>query len=133
MTKALIVVALLLSGCVAASARNALGQDKGQQPAQKVLEADKGITLQLNCIDEQDQTIRQYGHLLREIKLTNKCEQRLKCNVYAAAYGPQGPQLGRTVMILAARSVGAGATQSFRFRIKEESGTLTSTRHCKVF
>ena len=133
MTKAPIVAALLLSGCVAASARNALGQDKGQEPPQVSFKADKGVSLQLNCIDEHDQTIGRYGHLLREIKMTNKCEQRMKCKVYAAAYGAQGPQLGRTVMILAAKSLGAAATQLFRFRIKEDDGMLMSTRHCEVF
>ena len=134
MTKALIVAALLLSGSIAASAQSDPGQDKGQEPPpQESFKADKGVTFQLKCIHEHDKTIGRDGHLLREIKMTNKCEQRLKCQVYAAAYGAQGPQFGRTVMILAAKSRGVAATKVYRFKIKEGDGMLTSTRHCQVF
>jgi Spy/CpxP family protein refolding chaperone len=94
--------------------------------------ADKGTTVQLNCIDEAGETRGDDSHLVRTIKLTNKCEQRLRCQAYAAAFGAQGVQHTRAVLILAPKSKGAAATKTYTFRIKENGGMLTSTRHCRV-
>jgi Spy/CpxP family protein refolding chaperone len=91
--------------------------------------ADPGITSQYNCIAEENKAIGTYGHLQYRVELKNKCEQRLKCLVYGAAFGAQGLQKGRAVMILAAKSRGEAA-KVFQFRIKEVGGMTTVSRHC---
>jgi Spy/CpxP family protein refolding chaperone len=127
MTKSRIfAAALILCGSLTyAAAQNA--------PAEPPPVADKGTTVQLNCIDEEGETRGGYGHLVRTIKLTNKCEQRLRCQAYAAAFGAQGVQHTQAVLILAPKSKGPAAAKAYRFKIKENGGMLTSTRHCRVF
>jgi hypothetical protein len=118
--------ALILCGSYAcANAQNA--------PVAPPPVADKGTTVQINCIDEEGETLGKDGHLVRAIKLTNKCEQRLRCQTYAAAYGAQGVQRGQAVLILAPESKGPAAARTYKFKIKEGGGMLTSTRHCRVF
>ena len=126
MTKTRIFAAAL---CLCASLTCAAAQNA---PAAAPPVADKGTTVQLNCIDEQGETRGDDGHLVRTIKLTNKCEQRLRCQAYAAAFGAQGVQRARAVLILAPKSKGAAATKTYTFKIKENGGMLTSTRHCRV-
>ena len=74
MTKAgyVIAAALMLGGCFAAAAQNAPGQEP--PPV-----ADKGITVQAKCIDENDGYITHNGRPMFVIQLENKCEQRLTC------------------------------------------------------
>jgi hypothetical protein len=120
---------LILCGSYAcANAQNAPVAPAAPPPV-----ADKGTTVQLNCIDEEGETLGDYRHLVRAIKLTNKCEQRLRCQTYAAAYGAQGVQRGKAVLILAPKSKGVAAAKTYKFKIKEGGGMLTSTRHCRVF
>ena len=126
MTKSRILAAALIlcASLTCATAQNA--------PAAPPPVADKGTTVQLNCIDEQGETSGDDGHLVRTINLTNKCQQRLRCQAYAAAFGAQGVQRARAVLILAPKSKGAAATKAYTFKIKENGGMLTSTRHCRV-
>jgi hypothetical protein len=127
-TRRLAGVAILLCFAGAAAAQDS-GQDKPTVPPV----ADKGTTAQINCVDEKGETTGSYRHYLRRVELTNKCEQRLKCDVYAAAFGAQGLQKGRTTMVLEPKSKGAAATKTYQFRIKEAGGMLSSSRHCRVF
>ncbi len=130
MTKAFVIAAFLLAGCIAAHAQNAPGQNApGQEPPPV---ADKGTTLQLNCVDEGGDTIGAYGHYIRRNFLTNKCEQRLRCDAFSAAHNAQGVQRTHAVLILAPKSQGAAATKTYQFKIKEAGGMLSSTRHCRV-
>ncbi len=124
MTKVCIAAALIACWAVPAWAQSA------QEPPPV---ADKGLTSQINCVGEDDMTLGDYGHYLRQIKLTNKCEQRLKCEVFSAAFGAQGLQKGHNVMILAPKSRGAAATKTYQYKIKEGGGMLTTSRYCRVF
>jgi hypothetical protein len=126
MTKShLFAAALILCGSYAcANAQNAPAAPPN---------ADPGITAQFNCIDEDNKAIGTYGHWQYRVELKNKCEQRLRCQVYGAAFGAQGLQKGHAVMILAAKSRGAEAAKVFQFRIKEVGGMTTVSRHCRVF
>ncbi len=124
------LILCVTAALAAAQTAPAVDPNKAQEPPPV---ADKGTTVQLKCIGEEGQTLGHDGHLFRRIGLTNKCEQRLRCQAYAAAFGAQGVQRGQAVLILAAKSTGAAATGSYRFRIKEGGGMLTSMRHCRVF
>ena len=94
--------------------------------------ADKGTTSQLNCIDENNHHMGQGNHLFYRIAMTNKCEQRLKCQIFAYAISSKGPSQGRATLVLAPKSRGAPA-QIYDFKIKGPGGMTTSSRECRVF
>jgi Spy/CpxP family protein refolding chaperone len=126
MTKSRTLAAALIL-CATAAIANAQTASAAPPPV-----ADKGITAQYNCVDEENKAIGTYGHWQYRVELKNKCEQRLKCLVYGAAFGAQGVQKGRAVMILAAKSRGAASIKVMQFRIKEVGGMTTVSRHCWV-
>jgi hypothetical protein len=135
MTKTLSLAALLLFGCIAASAQNAPDQDKdkgqnlGQEPPPV---ADKGTTAQYNCLDESEKHVGGGKQIFYRIMLTNKCEQRLKCAVFAYQVGSKGPSQGHGTLVLAPKSAGAKATQVFELKIKSMGGMGAWSRECKV-
>src|SRR5476649_1437771 len=103
--RCLAVAALML--CAApAFAQNAPGQEPPPQ-------ADPGTTGQTNCIDENDHYVTLGKGVGFRIELTNKCEQRLTCKVFAFITSPKGMAQGRGTIVLAPKSRGAAATSSF--------------------
>jgi hypothetical protein len=130
-TKWLAIAALLLSGCIAVAAQNApaSGQDKGHVSPPV---ADAGTTAQYNCISEQTKYTGSGKYMFYRIEITNKCEQRLKCAVFAYIVGSKGPAQGRTTLILAPKSSGAAATQVFDVKIKAPGGQGNWSRECRV-
>jgi hypothetical protein len=123
------LIVFVLAAAANAQSAPAANPDKGQEPPPK---ADPGITSQYNCVDEDNKAIGTFRHWQYRVELKNKCEQRIKCLVYGAAFGAQGVQKGRAVMILAAKSSGAGSSKVMQFRIKEVGGMTTVSRHCWV-
>jgi hypothetical protein len=118
-------LALVLALCAApAFAQNAPGQEP---PAV----ADKGTTSQLNCIEENNKHMGEGQHLFYRIQMTNTCEQRLKCQIFAAAYSSKGVSIGRATLILAAKSKGA-PPQIFDFKVKGAGGMTSASRECKA-
>jgi hypothetical protein len=133
MSKTFAVAALLLCGCFAAAAQNAPAA--GQQPPAAVEPppvADKGTTSQWVCIDEQTKYTGSGKHLFYRIELTNKCEQRLKCAIFAYLVSGKGPSRGHTTLILAPKSQGSAATKVFEVKIKSMGGLGTVTRECRA-
>ena len=126
MTKTrLLAAAFVLAGCFSAAAQNAPGQEP--PPV-----ADKGTTSQLNCVDENGTHMGSGKHLFYRTAMTNKCEQRLKCEIFTAAYSSKGPSIGHATLILAAKSKGA-PPQTHDFKVKGVGGMTTSSRECRVF
>jgi hypothetical protein len=125
------VAALLLCGCIAASAQNApdAEKDKGQEPPSK---ADAGTTLQLSCIGEEDGFKMNGKQPIFQIALENKCEQRMKCKVFVYITSAKGPVQGRGTIVLAPKSAGAAAKGIYTIKTKESGGSSLSTRECKV-
>jgi hypothetical protein len=76
---------VLTLGAAPAFAQN----DAGQAPpkAEPPPVADKGATAQYNCLDESEKHVASGRQLFYRITLTNKCEQRLKCAVFAYQVG----------------------------------------------
>ncbi len=119
----LAVVALML--CAA----SAFAQNAPAQEPPPV--ADKGTTPQLNCVEENNKHMREGNHLFYRIAMSNKCEQRLKCRVFAAAYSSKGPSIGRATLVLAPKSQGAPA-QIYDFKVKGAGGMTTASHECTV-
>ena len=93
--------------------------------------ADKGTTLQLNCVDENNHEVGRAMRSVYRIELSNKCEQRLKCEIFAYAITGKGPSKGRATLVLAPKSQGA-APQFYDFKIKGTGGMTTTSRECRV-
>jgi hypothetical protein len=69
--------------------------------------------------------------LFFRIAMTNKCEQRLRCQVFVACYSSKGVSLGHTTLVLPPKS--KGAPQTFDFKVKGAGGMTSSSRECRVF
>ena len=93
---------------------------------------DRGTTAQPNCIDESSEYINRGKSLFSVMKLTNKCEARMKCAVFAYVLNARGPAHGRSTLILGPKSDGAAATKSYALKIKGIGGFGTSARECRV-
>jgi hypothetical protein len=120
--------ALILCGFLstAAWAQNAPGQEP--PPV-----ADPGTTGQSNCISENDNFKRNGKQPVFEIELENKCEQRLKCQVFVYITSAKGPVQGRGTIVLAPKSKGAAAKGSYIIKTKMAGGSSQSARECRVF
>jgi hypothetical protein len=64
------------------------------------------------------------------IALTNTCEKRMKCTVNAYVVTAGGPTTGRKVLILAPKSQGAAAQQSYVMKVKDAGGTASISSKC---
>jgi hypothetical protein len=93
--------------------------------------ADKGTTSQLNCIADNNRDVGKGNNSIYRIEMSNKCEQRLKCAVFAYAITAKGPSQGRATLVLAPKSQGA-APQFYDFKIKGTGGMTTTSRECRV-
>ena len=66
------------------------------------------------------------------IGITNTCEKRLRCEIFANVTGVKGSSLGHTVMILGAASSGARAKKTYIMPVKSAGGITQVSRECKV-
>ena len=126
----LTVAALLLSGCFASAASAQNAPAAGQEPPPV---ADAGTTGQLKCISEEDHYVRIGKGVGFRIELTNKCEQCITCKVFVYITSAKGPAQGRGTIVLAPKSRGAAAKNSYTMRAKMNGGSSQSTRECRVF
>jgi len=129
MTKAakyLAVAALMLAGCLSATAQNTPAT--GQEPSPV---ADAGTTAQANCIDENDHYKMSGKQPMFVIELTNKCEQRITCKVFAYINSARGPAQGRGTIVLAPKSRGAAAKNTYTMKTKMVGGNSISDRECR--
>lgn len=125
-TPCLAAAALILCGLTgAAAAQNA--------PAEPAPQADAGTTVQEKCLDENDHYSRNGKQPMFVIALENKCEQRLRCRVFAYVTSAKGTALGRGTITVAGKSHGAAAKGSFSMKVKMIGGNSQSTRECRAF
>jgi len=94
---------------------------------------DAGTTAQAACIDETGDYETQGGKIIFIIGLKNKCDKRLRCEIFAYVVGAKGPSYGHTVTVLAAASNGAPTTRTYAMKVKAAGGTAQVSRQCRVF
>jgi hypothetical protein len=94
---------------------------------------DAGTTGQAACIDETGDYATHGSAVTFVIGLTNKCDKRLRCRIFAYVVGAKGPASGQTTMILGAKSSGAAAKQTYAMRVKAAGGTAQVSRECRVY
>ena len=102
----------------------------GQEPPAV---ADAGTTVQFKCISEEDHYVRLGRGVGFRIELTNRCEQRIKCKVFVYITSAKGVSQGRGTIVLAPKSRGAAATNSYTMRAKMNGGSSQSTRECRAY
>ena len=112
---------------------NALAQNApatGQEPPPK---AETGTTGQSQCIAQDSSWLRQGRGIGFTIELTNKCEQRLKCRVFAYVTSAKGAAQGSGTLLLAPAAKGQAATKRWSMPVKMAGGSAQSARECRVF
>ena len=123
-----LTLALAIGFASAGHAEDADGQKVEPPPV-----PDRGTTVQANCIDESSDYTTRGKSLFSVMKLTNKCEARMKCAVFVYKINARGPSQGHGTLILGPKSDGAAATKSYALKVKGAGGFSTSTRECRVF
>jgi hypothetical protein len=117
--------ALILSGCLALAAR---AEDAPKAEPAPV--AEPGTTAQSDCLTQNSGEGRGIGFT---IELTNKCEQRLRCRMFAYVTSAKGAALGRGTLVLAPAAKGGAATKHWSMPVKMSGGSAQSARECRVF
>jgi hypothetical protein len=85
------------------------------------------------CLQETGDYVTHGNVILYVIGITNTCDRRLRCQIFANVTGAKGSSLGHTVMTLGPAASGAAAQQSHTMRVKAAGGTAEVSRDCKVF
>lgn len=119
--------ALMLCLCVTAARAEDAPAAKEPPPV-----ADKGTTAQSKCISENDGWVHQGRGAAFAIELTNTCEQRLSCRVFAYVTSAKGAAQGRGRLVLAPASKGAAAKKQWTMPVKMSGGSSQSTRECRA-
>jgi hypothetical protein len=121
------VAVLMLGGCFLAVAQ------AQTPPAEPPPKADAGTTGQLKCISEEDNFVRLGKGVGFRVELTNQCEQRITCKVFVYITSAKGSSQGRGTIVLAPKSAGAAAKNSYTMRAKMNGGSSQSARECRVY
>jgi hypothetical protein len=66
------------------------------------------------------------------IGITNTCEKRMRCEIFANVTGARGTALGHTVMILGPAKNGNAAKKTYVMPVKSAGGIAQVSRECKV-
>ncbi len=114
----------LCAGLVAAAS----AEDASKPPT-----PEPGTTGQSACIDETGDYETHGKVVTFVIALANKCDKRLKCEVFAYITGAKGPSQGHGTLVLGPKSSGAAAKKSYAMKVKMAGGTAEISRECRVF
>ena len=124
-----IVALFICAGVAAAAAEDASGKS---DPQPKPAEEARADAIK-DCIGTSGEYQTQGKRISFLITLENKCEKRLKCEVFAYVIGAKGPSSGHAVLVLGAQSSGAAAKKSYAMRVNAAGGTAQVSRDCKTF
>ena len=84
-----------------------------------------------SCLQETGDYVTRGSTVIYAIGITNTCNKRLRCEIFANITGAKGTSLGHTVMTLGPAAGGA-AKQSYEFRVKASGGIAQVSRQCRV-
>jgi hypothetical protein len=93
---------------------------------------DAGTTGQAACIEETGDYQTRRHSISFVIGLENKCDKRLKCQIFANVTGAKGTSLGHTTLILGAKLQGQPAKKSYAMKVKAAGGVAQVSRECRV-
>ena len=107
-----------------------LAKAEGPTLAPKPDQANSALNV---CISDTANFKAEGQHAFFIVVLENKCEQRVKCEVYANIRTARGRTRGHSTVVLAARSAGAEAMKLYTLRVKVAGGMAQVEHNCKVF
>jgi hypothetical protein len=84
------------------------------------------------CLQETGDYVTRGRAVFYVIAITNICNTRLRCEIFANVTGVKGSSLGHTAMILGPAGSGAAAKKSYIMPVKAAGGTVMVSRECKV-
>jgi hypothetical protein len=114
-----------LSLATLARAEDAPGQERPPQP-------EPGTTAQSACIKQETGWLRDGRNIFMAIALTNRCEARITCRVFAYVTSAKGAAQGHGRLALAPASKGKAATKQWKLRVPMSGGSAQTTRECKA-
>ena len=120
----------LCVGSAAATAQDAPAPPQNPLPGTPAV-APPSTDLQA-CLQETGDYVTHGKTIDYVIGITNTCEKRLRCEIFANVTGVKGSSLGHTVMILGAASSGAQAKKTYVMTVKAAGGITQVSRECKV-
>lgn len=65
------------------------------------------------------------------VEMENKCEKKLRCQVYVSIMNAKGSAQGHGTLVLAGKDKGAAAKKSYSLRAKEAGGIIQVSPECK--
>jgi hypothetical protein len=137
--KLLLASALCLAAAAAAAAEEAANAPAAENPppgtaapeAKQLPAAPSHDDLQA-CLKETDDYVTRGKTVFYVIGLTNSCDKRLRCEIFANVTGARGTALGHTIMTLGAAGRGPAAKQTYSMHVKAAGGMAQISRECKV-
>jgi hypothetical protein len=84
------------------------------------------------CLQESGDYVTHGKTVDYVIGITNTCEERLRCEIFANVTGVKGSSLGHAVMILGPASSGTRAKKTYIMPVKSAGGITQVSRECKV-
>jgi len=138
------VVKLLLASALCLAAAAAAAEEAANAPAAenqppgtaapqaKQLPAKPSADDLQSCLKETDDYVTRGKTVLYVIGLTNSCDKRLRCEIFANVTGARGTALGHTIMTLGAAGSGPAAKQTYSMPVKAAGGMAQISRECKV-
>ena len=84
------------------------------------------------CLQETGDYITRGKAIFYVIGITNTCNTRIRCMIYANVTGARGTSLGRSVMILSPAGSGDDAKKSYDMPVRAAGGIAQVSRECKV-
>jgi hypothetical protein len=108
-------------------------QDRARAEDQQTPTPEPGTTGQESCIG-QTEGYETHGRVVTYvITLSNKCDKRMRCEVFAYLTSAKGPALGHGVLRLGPKSSGANATRTYTMRTRMAGGSAQLARECRVY
>jgi hypothetical protein len=106
----------------------------GSAPAAKDIPAADAAAAGLQvCLKETGDYVSHGSSVSYVIGLTNTCDKRLKCKIYAYVVGARGPSSGEATLVLGAKSSGAAARKTYTMKVKAAGGIAQVSRECREF
>ena len=83
------------------------------------------------CIGTESGFKTEGKRIFYEVALENKCEKKLRCQVFVNIMNSHGGANGHRTLVLAAKADGEAAKRSYRIATSEASGMIQVSRECK--
>jgi hypothetical protein len=84
------------------------------------------------CLRQTGDYVTRSKVIVYVIGITNTCEKRLRCEVFANVTGARGSAVGHTIMILGPASNDAAAKKSYEMKVKAAGGIAQVSRECRA-